>query len=52
MVKNPPASAGDTGSDSWSGKVPCASEQLSPCATATQPVPESPGATAAEACVP
>ena len=45
MVKNSPASAGDLGSiplpgrshmDPWSGKIPQATEQLSPCTT-TQP---------------
>ena len=35
MVKNPPAKAGDTGSSS--GKIPHAMEQLSPCATTTDP---------------
>ena len=38
MVKNPPANAGGHGFDPWSGKVPHAVEQLSPCATATEPV--------------
>ena len=38
MVKNPPANAGDTGSSNWSGKIPHAAEQLSPCATTTEPV--------------
>ena len=37
VVKNLPANAGDTGS-SWSGKIPHAAEQLSPCATTTEPV--------------
>ena len=32
--KNPPANAGDTGF--WSGKIPHAQEQLSPCATTTE----------------
>ena len=46
MVKNPPANAGDTGSspglgrshgfEPWSGKIPHAAEQLSPCATTTE----------------
>ena len=32
MDKNPPAKAGDTdGLNSWSGKIPHAAEQLSPC---------------------
>ena len=34
MVKNLPAKAGDP----WSGKIPHATEQLSPFATATEPV--------------
>ena len=37
VVKNPPANAGDTGSDPWSGKIPHAAKQLSPCATTTEP---------------
>ena len=37
VVKNPPANAGDTGSKPWSGKIPHAAEQLSPCATTTEP---------------
>ena len=36
VVKNPPANAGDTGSRS--GKIPHAVEQLSLCATTTEPV--------------
>ena len=36
--KNPPANAGDTGFDPWSGKIPHAAEQLSPCTTTTEPV--------------
>ena len=38
LVKNPFASAGDTGFDLWSGKISHAEGQLSPCATATEPV--------------
>ena len=37
VVKNPPANAGHTGSSPWSGKIPHAAEQLSPCATTTEP---------------
>ena len=37
VVKNPPANAGDTGSKPRSGKIPHAAEQLSPCATTTEP---------------
>ena len=37
VVKNPPANAGD-GFNPWSGKIPHAAEQLSPCATTTEPV--------------
>ena len=36
------------GFDPWSGKIPHALEQLSSCATTTEPVPQSPGATTAE----
>ena len=36
-VKNPPTNAGDTGSSPWSGKIPHAAEQLSPCTTITEP---------------
>ena len=32
MVKNPSANAGDHGFEPWSGKIPHAAEQLSPCA--------------------
>ena len=33
-----PANAGDMGlSESWSGKIPHAAEQLGPCATTTEP---------------
>ena len=38
VVKNLPANAGGHGFDPWSGKIPHAAEQLSPCATATEPV--------------
>ena len=34
--------------DPWSRKIPQAVEQLSPCATTTDSVPRSPGATATE----
>ena len=37
VVKNPPANAGDTGLSPWSGKIPHAVEQLSPCITTTEP---------------
>ena len=33
-----PASAGDTGSSPGLGRIPHAAEQLSPCATTTEPV--------------
>ena len=36
MDKNPLASAGDTGSDPWSGKIAHAAEQLNPCATTAE----------------
>ena len=36
VVKNPPASAGDTGSSPGLGRPPHLSEQLSPCATTTE----------------
>ena len=32
VVKNPPANAGD-----WSGKIPHVTEQISLCATTTEP---------------
>ena len=35
--------------DPWSGKIPCASEQLSPCATTIVPGPSSLGPTTREA---
>ena len=34
--------------DPWSGKIPHAKEELSRCATATKPVPWSPGAATTE----
>ena len=39
MVKNPSANAGNNqgpGFNPWSGKIPHATEQLSPCATTTE----------------
>ena len=47
MVKNQPANAGDSGW-TWSGKIPRAMEQLSPCAATTEPALSSPGATTTE----
>ena len=38
VVKNPPANAGGHGFDPWSRKIPHAAEQLSLCATTTEPV--------------
>ena len=38
VVKNLPANAGDTASSPGSGRFPHAVEQLSPCATTTEPV--------------
>ena len=38
VVKYPPSNAGDTGFDPWSGKIPHVMEQLSPWATAIEPV--------------
>ena len=49
MVKNPSANAGDTGSSTGSGKIAHAAEQLSPCATTTEPELYSPRATTTEA---
>ena len=49
MVKNPPASVGDTGLIPGLGRFPHAVEQLSPCAIATEPVLWSLGATTTEA---
>ena len=37
VVKNPPANAGDTGSIPGLGRFLHATEQLSPCATTTDP---------------
>ena len=37
VVKNLPANAGDTGSSPGAGRIPHAAEQLSPCATTTEP---------------
>ena len=37
VVKNPPASAGDTGSSPGPGSFPHAMEQLSLCTTTTEP---------------
>ena len=37
VVNNLPANVGDTGFYPWSGKIPHAAEQLSPCATTTDP---------------
>ena len=57
MVKNQAASAGDTGSNPWSRRIPHAMEQLSPCAAAIEPAalenlcsPEKPPQ--CEACAP
>ena len=56
MVKNPPDNAGNMGFDPWSGKIPHAAEQLSPCTTllslsarAREPQLLSPRATTTEA---
>ena len=38
LVENPPANAGEKEIDPWSRKIPHAAEQLSPCATTTEPV--------------
>ena len=37
MVKNPAASAEDAGLNSWSRRIPHATEQLSPRAATTEP---------------
>ena len=37
VVKNPPANAGDYGFEPWSGRIPHAAEQLSPCTPTTEP---------------
>ena len=52
MVKSLPANVGDTGFDPWSGKIPHAVEQLSPCTTTTEPVLYNPRATTTEARAP
>ena len=36
VIKSPLANAGDTRFDPWSGKIPCAKEQLRPRATTTE----------------
>ena len=38
VVKNPPANAGNSGLSPGSRKIPHAAEQLSLCATPTEPV--------------
>ena len=38
VVKNPPANARGHRFEPWSGKIAHAAEQLSPCATTTEPV--------------
>ena len=49
MVKNQPASRGnDTGNDPWSGWIPLAAEQLTPCTTTPEPVLQSLGAATTE----
>ena len=48
VVKNPPANARGHGVEPWSGKIPHAAEQLSPCTTTTEPVLWSPQATTTE----
>ena len=47
VVKSPPQSR-RSGSHLWSGKIPHAAEQLSPCPTTTRPVLQSPGTATAE----
>ena len=49
VVKNPPASAGDTSSSPAPGRSHIAAEQLSPCATTAEPALCSPRATTTEA---
>ena len=49
VVKNLPASAGDTGLIPWSKKIPHAAGQLSPWATTAECVLWSPGAPTTEA---
>ena len=51
-VENLPANAGDTGFEPWSGKIPHAAEQLSPCDTTTEPALWSQRATTTEARAP
>ena len=46
--KNLPANAGDIGFASWSGKIPHAMEQLSPCTTSSEATVKSPGTAATE----
>ena len=48
VVENPPASAGDTSSNFWSGKIPRVTRQQSPWAATTEPVPWCPGAATTE----
>ena len=48
VVKNPPAYAEDGGSIPGPGRSPHAAEQLSPCATTTEPVLQSLGTTATQ----
>ena len=36
VLENPPANAGDIRFHPWSGKIPHAAEQLSPCTTSTE----------------
>ena len=38
VVKNLPANSGGHRFEPWSGKIPHAMEQLSPCTTTTEPV--------------
>ena len=38
VVGSPPANAGDTGFEPWSGRIPRATKQLGPCATTTEPM--------------
>ena len=38
--------------DAWPGKIPRATEELNPCATATEPALWRPHATTTEVCVP
>ena len=52
MIKNPPASAGDTGSIPGPGRSHMTMEQLSQCATTTEPALYSLWATTTEARAP